>query len=156
LKTVTLLKSQEVWPVFESAAPPDNGLSQDTFLETTAAAQEYPSKQFNTFSADARQFVRALANVWPHHPVSTAYGQDTPAVVESQLQHSSPNPSGQGAPDRGEKQPGGEPGEGERIWVRTAEDFVAIQTIVFLSQFFIQLRYLALGIIWPSVLLLLA
>jgi hypothetical protein len=41
-------------------------------------------------------------------------------------------------------------------WVRTAEDFVAVQAIVYLSQFFIQLRYLAAGVVWPSVLLLLA
>jgi uncharacterized protein YhhL (DUF1145 family) len=37
-----------------------------------------------------------------------------------------------------------------------AEDFLAIQTIVFLSQFFMMLRRLALSLVWGAALLLLA
>lgn len=41
-------------------------------------------------------------------------------------------------------------------WARLAEDFVAIQVIIFLSQFFIQLRYLAWSMVTVSLLLMLA
>jgi hypothetical protein len=41
-------------------------------------------------------------------------------------------------------------------WVQKAEDFVAIQVIIFLSQYFILLRAMALSMVWVAVLLLLA
>jgi len=40
--------------------------------------------------------------------------------------------------------------------VEKAEDFVAIQVIIFLSQYFILMRTLALSIVWVAALLLLA
>lgn len=100
-------------------------------------AKEYPKAPLNRLSHVSRALVGTLARYWPRHSMADAFGESLPATSR-------------------ENQAGAPGGEAMPAWVGTAEDFVAIQAIVFVSQFFIQLWALAKGLVWASVALVLA
>jgi len=97
---------------------------------------EYPGKDINALSRYAQQMIVGLEAYWPRHTVADAYGEQA-------------KPS-EAVKKEGETPPSMPHG------VEKAEDFVAIQLIIFLSQYFILLRTMALSTVWVAVLLLLA
>lgn len=103
-------------------------------LEGEPADREFPAQRFNVLSKTSRTLIAILADYWPRRPVREAFGED-------------PSAEGKESDSSARKSP---------RWAELAEDFVAIQAIIFLSQFFIQLRMLAFGTVWTSVLLMLA
>jgi len=99
-----------------------------------APDKPYPTDEINNFSRQAQTLIGDLQPYWPWHTVADAFGEQVTLA---------------------------EPGKEKRTkkaampaWVEKAEDFVAIQTIIFLSQYFILLRTTALSMVWVAVLLL--
>jgi len=109
------------------------------FMPTAAAPEPdrpYPADQINNFSFEAQQLIGNLQPYWPWHTVADAFGEQVRA----------PEPEKKDRDDT----------SAMPAWVEKAEDFVAIQAIVFLSQYFILLRTTVLGMVWVTVMLLLA
>jgi hypothetical protein len=119
-------------------------LSADAFAFMPEAAVDpraapdklYPTEQINKFSREAQTLIGNLQPYWPWHTVADAFGEQV-MVAKTEK--------------RGRDQAPAMP-----AWVEKAEDFVAIQAIIFLSQFFILLRTTALAMVWVVVMLLLA
>jgi len=111
-------------------------MSEKPAEQEAAADREYPSEEINKLSAEARRLIRDLEPYWPRHTVADAFGEQ-PTAGESEKK-------------------GGDKADAMPPWVEKAEDFVAIQAIIFLSQHFILLRTMALSLVWVSVFLLLA
>jgi hypothetical protein len=102
-----------------------------------ATDPDYPREEINKFSNVARDLIGNLEGYWPWHTVADAFGEQAKGAGDSdkpQAEKSASMPS----------------------WVEKAEDFVAIQAIIFLSQYFVLLRTMALSMVWVSVLLLIA
>jgi hypothetical protein len=135
--------------------------------------QELPRKLINTLSEDARVILAQLECYWPRHALSEAFGSESAEGAKEAP--SGAAKSGGAAPAArvaagedtvtvqvvvgGAKQAApAAPADsaGPPPWVAKAEDFVAMQVVVFLSQFVIQLRTLATGLVWAAALLLLA
>ncbi|HMF17062.1 MAG TPA: hypothetical protein VKE98_07640 [Gemmataceae bacterium] len=109
------------------------------FMPTAAAPEPdrpYPADQINNFSFEAQKLIGNLRPYWPWHTVADAFGEQVRA----------PEPEKKDRDDT----------SAMPAWVEKAEDFVAIQAIVFLSQYFILLRTTVLGMVWVAVMLLLA
>jgi hypothetical protein len=98
---------------------------------------DYPRDQINKFSDVAKDLIGNLKGYWPWHTVADAFGEQAKTTSEADKPETDKSPS-------------------MPSWVEKAEDFVAIQVIIFLSQYFILLRTMALSMVWVSVLLLVA
>jgi len=98
---------------------------------------DYPAHRINRLTQQARSLVTDLQQYWPWHTVADAFGEPNTAAET-------------------EKKSNGEPSPSMPAWVEKAEDFVAIQAIIFLSQYFIQLRSMAFSMLWGALLLLMA
>ena len=98
---------------------------------------DYPRDEINKFSKVAKHLIGNLEAYWPWHTVADAFGEQAKGIAETD-------------------KPGTEKAAFMPSWVEKAEDFVAIQAIIFLSQYFILLRTMALSMVWVSVLLLIA
>jgi len=96
----------------------------------------YPRRQINKLSGEARRLIGDLKQFWPWHTVTDAFGGGPKTNTAEQEER--------------------EPSTSMPSWVQKAEDFVAIQAIIYLSQFFILLRTMTYSMVWVSVLLLLA
>jgi hypothetical protein len=101
------------------------------------ADREYPENEINRLGGEAQHLVRDLQVYWPWHTVADAFGKQATAAEVKEARERK----------KSEEVP---------TWVEKAEDFVAIQVIIFLSQFFILLRTMALSMVWVAVLLLMA
>ncbi len=101
----------------------------------------YDTETLNWLSLQSRHLMSILAPHWPTHSVTDAFGKEV-------------------HPDKGEdaqRADGAEPTACATLtWIRPAEDLIAIQAIVFVSQFFIQLRNLAWAMVSGALLLMLA
>jgi hypothetical protein len=108
-------------------------------------------------SSRSRMLLTLLPRFWPRRPVDEAFGSADSAASPKQPE------TAPGAPEtetdsRGES-PGGGPAAGsDRFarWVELAEGFVATQVVIYISQFFVQLRTLVWSMVVCSTLLLLA
>jgi len=98
---------------------------------------DYPAQRINRLTEQAQSLATDLQQYWPWHTVADAFGEQSTA----------------GDTD---KKTNGEPSARMPAWVEKAEDFVAIQAIIFLSQYFIQLRSLAFSMLWGALLLFMA
>jgi hypothetical protein len=98
--------------------------------------REYPRDPINKQMAAARRVLVQLERYWPSHTLADAFGEQTGTTA-----------SDKEGDDKKATMPS---------WVQKAEDFIAIQVIMFLSQYFILLRTTAYCMVWVSVLLFLA
>jgi hypothetical protein len=96
----------------------------------------YPKDEINKFSREAQTLMGNLERYWPWHTVADAFGEHVSHSKTEKNDH-----------DKTPTMP---------AWVEKAEDFIAIQAIIFLSQYFILLRTTALAMVWVAILLLLA
>jgi hypothetical protein len=101
-----------------------------------SADEEYPQQELKRLSENAQRLVEDLQPYWPWHGVDDAFGEQ-PSVEEDNTQPAEP------------KTP-------MPKWAEKAEDFIAIQAIIFISQFFFLLHTMALSMVWGAVMLLLA
>jgi len=99
--------------------------------------REFPSEAFEDLNVAARRLCEKLRQHWPRSSVIDAFGEDGAAAVPT-----------------GEKN--NLDASSFAAHATRAEEFVAMLSIVFLSQFFSQLRYLAFAMITASLLLMLA
>jgi hypothetical protein len=133
-------------------------LLQPVARELTALAESTASRvpgapgrpPWNQFSKVSQSLLIRLAHFWPKRPVEEAFGAKVPADAPRQATATSAPPAAAAAPP-----PAAPLGRLAR-WVELAEGAVAIQVVIYISQFFVQLRNLAWSMIVCSVLLLLA
>lgn len=95
-------------------------------------ADAFPGEEARRLSWASCAVVENLSRYWPRHTVADAFGD---------------RPGGDGKPADGSAAP---------VWVDRAEQFVAVQVVIFLSQFFAQLHRLARTAVACALLLLLA
>jgi hypothetical protein len=147
-EALTAAPSKDAPEPAAAVSVPRNGLPADLALcpigkvvgpglAPVISREDYPGRQWSALSPVAQTLIGTLAAYWPDYTIPEAYGEQVPEV-------------------NGEKTAAPSRKEGVPTWLEPAEDFVALHTTVFVSQFFIVLRLLAWGVVWPSVMLLLA
>jgi hypothetical protein len=102
---------------------------------------ELPTQVRSRASALARRCITLLQTCWPRSNMIDAFGAD-PAKDRPSAPENAP-PPGEGA-------------DPLQNWVRLAEGFVAIQVVIYVSQFFVQLRNLVWSMMVCSCLVLIA
>jgi hypothetical protein len=108
---------------------------------------EYPGEKIKKLNDIARLLIGRIASEWPNHAVEDAFGQDGAG-------ESGPGAHAAAPVDQGRAKNSGAAALADII--RRAEDFIAIQAIIFLSQYMILLKTIAWSLICMSVALLLA
>ena len=128
---------EELTNLSSTSAEVDRLLNEHLMPGTPLAKVEAAERKLRaTFSAVARRYLRVLAPRWQMCAVEDAYGTggiDVTPAVQTET-----------------------PATMEPSWIAQAEGLVATQVVLYLSQFFVQLRNLVLASVVCSSLLLLA
>jgi hypothetical protein len=108
-----------------------------------SADEEYPGIDFSKLSEVARALILHLRRYWPWHTVVDAFGEQGERAVVAEAQETDSAGKTHATYEM--------PAEAQM-----AEEFVAIQSIIFISQYFILLKWMALALVWGAFLLMLA
>ncbi len=143
LSTATQQSLSAAWAEVQKQFPPEQ--LAPTLPDDNAANNEKWSKEGDKQSPVlARACLAMLRHFWPDHSMEAAFGQPPSSDQKGDSSRIAPTLLCF------------REDSSIRLWVRAAEDFVALETVRYLSQFIVQLRNLLWSLTIGSLLLLLA